>query len=104
MVEKIDAEIKKLLEEKLALENNDTSYIEDQVAKYREQLLEQYNAEKDEKIKAIDFKVGVLQDWKEEELLKQLPIEEIEIAQKDVEQVEPVVEEASTQPQTPIVY
>ena len=80
MVEKIDAEIKKLLDEKVALENNDTSYIDEQVAKCREQLLEQYNAEKDDKIKAIDFKVNVLQDWKEEELLKQVeeaPAEEV---------------------------
>lgn len=98
MVEKIDAEIKKLLDEKVALENNDTSFIDDQVAKYREQLLEQFNAEKDEKIKAIDFKVNVLTEWKEEELLK--AVEEEKVAEEA-----PVVEEEPVvQPAAPIVY
>lgn len=99
MVEKINKELEKLLLEKSALECGDTSFIDEKVAEYKAQLIAQYNAEKDSKLKEVEFKIAVLQEWKDEltQAVADAPVEEV-VAEEE----QPKVEEVPVQ--QPIVY
>jgi len=100
MVEKINKELEKLLLEKSALENGDLSFIEEKVAEYKAQLIAEYNAEKDTKLAEVNFKISVLQDWKDE--LEKAPVEEVVEPCEEVVEEQPTVEE--TPAPAPIVY
>lgn len=100
MVEKINKELEKLLLEKSALENGDLSFIEEKVAEYKAQLIAEYNAEKDSKLKEVEFKIAVLQEWKDE--LAQAPVEDAPVEEVVAEEEQPKVEEVPVQ--QPIVY
>ena len=68
MLEKINVELKKLEQEKAALTNQIEfdKLVAEKVAEFKANLIVELNAEKDEKIKEIDFKVQCLENWKQE--------------------------------------
>ena len=104
MLEKINAELEHLIGLKADLENEDyEKVVAEEVSKFKAGLIEKLEGEKETKLKALDFKIKVLKEWQEEELLK--PAEPVEEAKEEVAEpvVEPVVEEVAEQPTEQIV-
>lgn len=104
MLEKINAELEHLIKLKADLENEDyESVVADEVAKFKAGLIEKLEGEKEAKLNALDFKIEVLKEWQEEELLK--PAEPVEEAKEEVAEpvVEPAVEKVAEQPTEQIV-
>lgn len=68
MIEKINAELEKLNNEKVAINNpaEMEKVINEKVAEYRQNLINEYNADKDTKVKELDFKIACLENWKAE--------------------------------------
>ena len=87
MLDKINAEIAKLNADKVALTNpaEFDKLVAEKVAEFKENLIISLNAEKEEKIKEIDFKVNCLENWKAE--LEQAALAEQEQQEQVVDQL-----------------
>lgn len=87
MLDKINAEIAKLNADKVALTNpaEFDKLVAEKVAEFKENLIISLNAEKEEKIKEIDFKMNCLENWKAE--LEQAALAEQEQQEQVVDQL-----------------
>ena len=100
MLDKINAELEHCIALKNDLENEDyEKVVADEVAKFKAELIEKLEGEKEAKLKELDFKINILQEWQEEELLKPAepqvePVEEKKVEEVVKEEVEEVKEPA----------
>lgn len=79
MISKINAEIEKLEQEKIAINNDEEQMklIEEQVEAFRTKLINSMNEAKAEQLKGIEFKLSCLASWKAE-LEEEAKIESVE--------------------------